>query len=318
MATASTRRTVSTPSARNARVVQAAGTDGHVLTPAMLPARQPLRTDLVDPVVAFVAYGVPAGQGSKRPLPGGRLKEQSAYVQPWRQAVRRVARRAIADHERRTGQRWVALNEGVVISAVVTTPATDAATRRGDIYSLGSPDLDKLQRAIGDAISPQPLSLGDGKGLPEAARKRVREELMAQRRRVSVLHDDARIVGWEHVAKVYPARTVDALGFSGVVVQVWRVEELLAAQAAPLVRDRAGVCHIRVDDVLGWGTHDSGESWQVVAQRLWRDPQQVLAAADRPLRMRWRVYGDEALRVTLANLATRGPQARMRVMQDGT
>ena len=52
-------RARSTPAARNAGVIAAAGTDGHVLTPAQLPAPRTMRLDLVDPVIAFVAYGIP-------------------------------------------------------------------------------------------------------------------------------------------------------------------------------------------------------------------------------------------------------------------
>lgn len=243
------------------------------------------------------------------------MVEQSAYTGPWREAVRRVARRAITEYERRTGQPWVALDEPVVVSVVVTAPATDAATGRGDIYVTGSPDLDKLQRAIGDAISPVPLSPSDGAGLPEAAKKKARAEMMLRRRRVSILHDDARIVGWERVAKVYPARTVDALGHSGVVVQVWRVADLLAAEATPVRVGRDGVARIQVGDFLDWAEHESGQPWQTVAAGMWQAPHSVLRAPGESLRVSWRSYGDDTLRVALRALALRGPRVALPLRQ---
>lgn len=80
---------------RNNEVVDKAGTTGHVLEPGSVPTEE-LRTDLVDPVLSFVVYGVPAPQGSKSfaGFRGGKpiLKEQSEGLDPWRTAVRQMAK----------------------------------------------------------------------------------------------------------------------------------------------------------------------------------------------------------------------------------
>ena len=49
-----------------------------------------------DPLVLFVA-GLPAAQGSKRHVGGGRMIEMSKAVAPWREAVRAETQRAMQD-----------------------------------------------------------------------------------------------------------------------------------------------------------------------------------------------------------------------------
>lgn len=175
-------------------------------------------TESVVPDIAFVVYGLPAPQGSKKLVGPRRLVETSAALEPWRKAVRAQAKESILHKED-----WdTAIDEEVMIRVVFTFPHSGASQKRGDEYHSIAPDLDKLQRAIGDAISPAPLKKGITKGLSEAEAKKKRDELKAEALEYCVLADDKYIVGW-HSKKVYVDATSDALHYPGAAIEVWRV-----------------------------------------------------------------------------------------------
>lgn len=301
---------------KHAAVVQQAGALGHVVDEV---PTQTFRTDLVAPVLRFVVYGVPAPQGSKRYAGhrGGKpvLKEQSDGLGPWRDAVRTVARMATQDWSRRTGSEWKALDEEVMVSATVTIPHTAAAQARGDIYATGTPDLDKLQRAIGDALAPPPLSPSDAKGMSEPMRTKVRSEMMRQRRAVSVLHDDSRIVVWERPKKVYPSTTVDSLGYPGVTIQVWRMSDLNRAAQKPAILVE-GNPHMRADDLRSWSRPLSGRGWDDEASHLWQTPEAIWSDKDETVVLRGRGISEQGARIVLRELALRGPSALIRVVDE--
>lgn len=303
--------------ARAAAVVQDAGAEGHIVR--AVPTRR-YRTDLVDPVLSFVVYGVPAPQGSKayKGFRNGKpvLKETSEALAPWRDAVRRMARTAINDHTRRTGRAWAPLDEAVMVSAVVTLPATGAAAKRGDVYATSTPDLDKLQRAIGDALAPTPVSPSVGKGLPERARKQAREKVLAQRRGQSVLHDDSRIAVWDRVCKVYPSTTPDSLGYPGVTIRVWRMAELQQASHRPVL-EREGSNWMSVHDLWEWARPLNQHTWPDEAARLWARPEQVMSAGDRVM-LRGRGISEDGVRSVLRAMALDGPDALLEVQFEPT
>lgn len=293
---------------RNTKVAQKAGSQGKVL--ASVPT-YPIRTDLVDPVLSFVVYGTPSPQGSKsfggfrngKPI----LIEQSKGVDPWRKTVRHVARQAIREWSAKTGRAWVAIDEPVMVSAVVTLPSSKAAEARGDIFSYNVPDLDKLQRAIGDALAPSPLRDSDGKGMTERARKQVREKMMADRRKQSVLHDDSRIVIWDQCMKVYPGTMQMALGYPGVVIRIWRMSELHRVSKTPIIK-RDGHYVIKAGDLRKWATPASG-SWESTVAEAWRNPQHVLSAPlDHPISVRGKKIDQDGVRILLKALATESPE----------
>lgn len=121
----------------------------------------------------FTAFGVPKPQGSKRHVGNGRMVEASD-VKPWRKAIADAVFRA-----------WVAtgddrpFTEPVVVWATFHLPKPKTVKR---LFPSVAPDLDKLQRALGDALSVD----------------------------CNALVDDAIIVRW-HSAKVYAA-TPDDVG----------------------------------------------------------------------------------------------------------
>lgn len=292
---------------RSEKVAADAGALGHVLQPTEVPQHK-WRTDLVPPILSFVVYGVPAPQGSKefKGFRNGKpvLKEQSDALSPWRKAVREMARQAILDWSSRTGNTWAALDEPVMVSAVVTVPATAAATKRGDVYATGTPDLDKLERGIGDALAPSPLKPGEGEGYGAAAKEKIRSGLMEQRRKQAVLHDDSRIVVWDHCVKVYPKTTPDSLGYSGVAIRIWRMSDVEAAATTPTItRDDTQL--MTTGDMRQWVRPATGETWPEITQRLLGEPQDTPNTTD-PIRITRRTINDHGARRLLAALFAHG------------
>lgn len=294
--------------ARNAKVAQEAGSQGKPLT--AVPT-YPIRADLVDPILSFVVYGTPSPQGSKsfggfrngKPV----LVEQSKGVDPWRKTVRHVALQAIREWSAKTGRSWVAIDEPVMVSVAVTLPSSKAAEARGDVFSYNVPDLDKLQRAIGDALAPTPLRDDDGKGMTERARKQVRETMMADRRKQSVLHDDSRIVLWDQCMKVYPGTMPMALGYPGVVVRIWRMSEIHRVSKTPVIK-KNGEYVIKAGDLRKWAIPEIG-SWESAVADAWKDPHHVLSAPlDRPISLRGRTLDRDGVCILLKTLATENPE----------
>jgi len=108
--------------------------------------------------IVFFAEGVPAPQGSKTHVGGGRLVESSRRVGPWRDTVRAAAIRALGGRPPRTGPLEVWLR--------FIMPRPKSHLRRGraqtDGWRLlpfaprqhtGKPDVDKLVRAVLDALT---------------------------------------------------------------------------------------------------------------------------------------------------------------------
>jgi crossover junction endodeoxyribonuclease RusA len=107
-------------------------------------------TELVDAepssrTVHVFVPGKPAPQGSKRHVGRGILVESSKELAPWRQQVAMFAHNAMGGQQLLTGA--VAVRLEFVLPRPVSTPKrrTPPAVRR--------PDLDKLVRAILDAIT---------------------------------------------------------------------------------------------------------------------------------------------------------------------
>ena len=294
--------------ARNAKVAKEAGGQGKPLSAV---PNYPIRADLIDPVLSFVVYGTPSPQGSKafggyrngKPV----LLEQSKGVDPWRKTVRHVALQAIREWSSKTGRNWMAIDEPVMVSAVVTLPSSKAAETRGDVFSYSVPDLDKLQRAIGDALAPTPLRDDDGKGMTERARKQVREKMMTDRRKQAVLHDDSRIVIWDQCMKVYPGTMPMALGYPGVVIRIWRMSELHRVSKTPIIK-RDGQYIIKAGDLRKWATPASGP-WETAVADAWTDPSHVLSAPlDRPIAVTGRKINPDGVSILLKALAVEGPE----------
>jgi len=100
----------------------------------------------------FTAYGIPRPQGSKRHVGNGVMIEASD-VKPWRKAIAAAVFEAWirSDDDR-------AFTGPVVVWATFFLPRPKSVKR---FLPIVSPDLDKLQRALGDALSIDSKALSD-------------------------------------------------------------------------------------------------------------------------------------------------------------
>lgn len=92
----------------------------------------------------FFVDGAPAAQGSKRHVGNGRMVEQSKNVGPWRERVAWWARQ----HH----------NGGVISGPIALTlrfvmPRPTSTPKRSTPPAIKRPDVDKLCRAVNDALT---------------------------------------------------------------------------------------------------------------------------------------------------------------------
>ena len=171
------------------------------------------------PFLRIVAHGIPAPQGSKRGFINkhtGRvvMREQSTRVEPWRDTVRYEALQVVG-----AGAWGALLDEPIVADMVFSFARPKSHYRTGRNAHLlrdnaparpdGSPDLSKLARAVEDSLTD-----------------------------AGVWRDDARVVEYGRLAKVWANEDRDALDRPGVLIRVWRLSDLAderqhAAIAAP-------------------------------------------------------------------------------------
>jgi crossover junction endodeoxyribonuclease RusA len=106
-------------------------------------------------MITVEVHGIPAPQGSKRHIGGGRMVEMSKAVGPWREAVRGETQRAMNGHGMLGGAVRCA------ITFYLPRPAGHYGTGRnkGKIrrsaphWPAVRPDLDKLARAVLDGLT---------------------------------------------------------------------------------------------------------------------------------------------------------------------
>lgn len=126
----------------------------------------------------FTAYGTPRPQGSKRYVGNGRFIEASD-VKPWRLAIAKAVKEAFEA----TGDDSI-FTEPVIVTATFYLPKPKTVRR---FLPSVAPDLDKLQRALGDGMSVEtPAALEDDslivtwharKRYAEPGRERVEVEI---------------------------------------------------------------------------------------------------------------------------------------------
>jgi Holliday junction resolvase RusA-like endonuclease len=150
-------------------------------------------------MIEVIVHGSPAPQGSKsfKGVRGGKaiLAESSKHVKPWRDAVRAdalTARPLWAE-----GRSWRPLDEPLLVEMVFTMPKPAAAPKRRRTWPMRMPDLSKLCRSTEDALTD-----------------------------AGVWVDDARVVEYGRLAKVYPGEDPDALTSPGAVIRVYRITEV--------------------------------------------------------------------------------------------
>ncbi len=95
-------------------------------------------------MLTFTVNGKPAAQGSKRHVGHGVLVESSKALAPWRDSVVAAAHQAAAE------QSWPCATGAVAVSLSFWFVRPKSARRP---YPSVAPDLDKLARAVGDALT---------------------------------------------------------------------------------------------------------------------------------------------------------------------
>lgn len=100
--------------------------------------------------------GVAAPQGSKRHVGNGRMIESSARVKPWRESIRAAALAEMGDD-------WTPIDGPVEVTVAYYLPrpkshygtGRNAGTLKpsAPTYHTSKPDIDKLDRAVLDALT---------------------------------------------------------------------------------------------------------------------------------------------------------------------
>ena len=111
-------------------------------------------------MITFFVEGVPAGQGSKTFFGKGRMKESSDKLKPWRDEMIRVARQYAPDEP---------LDEPVKVYATFYIPRPKNPKFKD--YPATPFDLDKMQRALGDALQQSGVLKDDSRIVVWVARK---------------------------------------------------------------------------------------------------------------------------------------------------
>ncbi len=146
-------------------------------------------------MISFVVYGSPAPQGSKKfvgmsKAGRGLMVESSKKVKPWRMDVKAAAEQA------RQGMDSM-LDGPLIVSMVFTLPKPASAPKKRRTWADKKPDVSKLARSTEDAISDAGLWA-----------------------------DDARVVEYSRLAKVFPGEDPDALDAPGVRVTIKRADQM--------------------------------------------------------------------------------------------
>ena len=117
------------------------------------------------PALSITVYGRPAPQGSKRHVGRGVLVEQSKRVAPWREAVKHAALAAAEGHDRIEGP--------IAVEICFTFDRPKSAPKRRRVWptTRTSGDVDKLQRAVFDALTDAGIWRDDAQVVDVRARK---------------------------------------------------------------------------------------------------------------------------------------------------
>lgn len=112
--------------------------------------------------LSFDVIGTPGAQGSKRHVGGGRMVESSAKVAPWRQDVAAAAQAAW-----RNGSTPCPMDGPLALTVAFRFPPTSSWRKadrdRGWRWKDRTPDLDKLLRSTGDALTASGVIVDDAR-----------------------------------------------------------------------------------------------------------------------------------------------------------
>ena len=172
---------------------------------------------MTDPILRIIVRGTPGTAGSKSAFPiyAGSgpdrrfmktvvVEKPSETKKNWRAAMESAALQAMGNVDPVTYLLFP-LDEPLIAEIVFTVPKPTSAPKRARSWPSARPDLLKYTRATEDHLTA-----------------------------VGILKDDARIVEYRRLAKVYPGEDPAALPAPGAVILLWRARDLIDI-AAPAV-----------------------------------------------------------------------------------
>lgn len=109
---------------------------------------------VIDPVLVFEVHGLPVTQGSKRLVTTKRgrtllIEDRAATLRPWRESVASCAQQAVMV-ARQAG--YDPPFDGPIFLGIEFRLPRPASRPKRDQFPDRKPDLDKLRRAVGDAL----------------------------------------------------------------------------------------------------------------------------------------------------------------------
>lgn len=119
-------------------------------------------------ILSVFVPGHPAPQGSKRHVGGGVMVESSKKVKPWRSDVRSM----LLDGE---GNPRARFDDAVHVHLEFIMPRPVSAPKRSTPPAIKKPDLDKLTRAVFDAIGSAGVWRDDSQVVGAIVAKRIAE-----------------------------------------------------------------------------------------------------------------------------------------------
>lgn len=159
----------------------------------------------------IVVYGIPAPQGSKRPIRNqhtGKIAtvENSPNLAPWRQDVKYAAEAALTE-----AGRPQPFQGAVAVRMIFTLPRPATVKRNKRPWPSVAPDILKLGRAVEDALTA-----------------------------AGVWRDDCLVVEYTRLAKVYVGEDPEALDRPGVVIIIGELVDLEAITGTPTKGGKRG------------------------------------------------------------------------------
>lgn len=97
--------------------------------------------------ITFDVLGRPAPQGSKRSIGGNRFIEASKFLPQWRAAVKSAAEEVAALDN------WTLLEGPVELEIIFYLDRPSSISKTSRFYPTVPPDIDKLVRGVGDALT---------------------------------------------------------------------------------------------------------------------------------------------------------------------
>lgn len=170
-----------------------------------------------EPALTVIIWGIPGTAGSKSAFPiyrkgadgqrefTGRVvvaqDDKSGRNKTWRASVLEAGQVAVTAGDGIHVRPGYPLDEALIFDLVFTVPKPASAPKTRVTWPVSRPDLLKMCRAVEDEL-----------------------------KSAAVIKDDARIVDYSRLSKVYPREDVDSLDAPGAIVRIWRKADVFGTR----------------------------------------------------------------------------------------